>query len=185
MDSLHQRGFTFVEALITLAITAVLASLSLAGFSNLFTNTQLATQSAHFLSAYTLARSEAVKRNQRVIICPRQATQCSNDTLWEKGWLVYTDTNGNGIAETSEIIRQFEPLAEGFTLRPSRNTTALVFSGNGQARKLSGSLPMMTLKLCASDAGEGNIKQRSREMVINGSGRLRLQRGREGKTVCS
>lgn len=184
MDSLHQRGFTLVEALIILAICALLASFSLAGFSNLLKTTQLATQSAHFLSAYTLARSEAVKRNQRVIICPRQDKLCSNDKQWEKGWLVYTDSNRNGVIEDGELIQQFDPLAKGFTLRPSSNTHALVFSSNGQARKLSGSLPMMTLKLCASDAGKGNIKLLSREMVINASGRLRLQRGREGITSC-
>ena len=54
----------------------------------------------------SLARSEAIKRNQRVAICPSDdGEQCSGNQ-YENGWIVFVDGNSNNSREvnTEELI---------------------------------------------------------------------------------
>lgn len=184
MDCRHQQGFTLSETLITCFIIASLSYQVLPSFYQLLRTTQLNTQVNYFVSAYTLARSEAINRNQKVTLCARHNQHCHDDQQWENGWIVYVDNNHNGDAETDEIIRLFPPLSPGYQLRPNVAIAALLFIGDGRVTRPNGSLPMMTLRLCAPDATAGVIKERSRELVINASGRMRRQYGREGITAC-
>lgn len=185
MDCNDSKGFTLVELICVVGLSGVLLMLAIPSFVDLIRTSQLTAQSNHFIAAVNFARSEAIKRNERVFICVRSGTRCDVTHEWEKGWLVFVDSNGNRLADVGETVRVFDALASGYVLRSNVNVRSLVFYENGSVRRGSGALPMMSFRLCAPDAVAGRIKERSREVVINELGRMRYQFGREGRTRCT
>ena len=185
MEHLPHQGFTLSELLSALAITAILTGLAIPSFMELLQANHLTTQASRFVTAANLARSEAIKRNQPVILCLREQNGCGESNLWQSGWIVFVDENGNQKAESEEIIRFFDPLASNYSLTPNRKISMLIYYGNGWVRAgPKGGLPLMTFRLCGPNAVD-NIRQGARELVINASGRIRTQLGRPGKTKCS
>lgn len=98
-------GFTTVELLVVIAIVAILVVVGAPSFSTFMNNSRLSATSSQLLNELNLARSEAIKRNMRVLVCVRNAagTDCGSGTNWAAGWLVCydneTDSTGNGIAD--------------------------------------------------------------------------------------
>lgn len=99
-------GFTTIELLVVIAIAAVLAMVGAPSFSTFMNNSKLSATSSQLLNELNMARSEAIKRNSRVLVCVRNAagTDCGTGTNWAAGWLVCYDnetesTPGNGIAD--------------------------------------------------------------------------------------
>jgi len=185
MDCRYSRGFTLIELLVVLVIGAILLLLAIPNFSGLIRTSHLTTQSHSFITAAHFARNEAVRRNEHVLICARFLQECAAVADWENGWLVFVD-NGNNNVDEGEVIRVFDALSEGYSLQPNVAATWLKYSPDGSVRRGGGSggLPLMTFRLCAPDVKVGEFKERSREIVINATGRMRLQFGREGITKC-
>nr|CAX84062.1 type 4 fimbrial pilin related protein [uncultured bacterium] len=77
---MHQQGFTLVEALISLAIVAILVTLGMPYMKNALLTWQLknAVSDIHFSLIH--ARSEAIKRNANVTITPSGG--------WNNGWSI-------------------------------------------------------------------------------------------------
>jgi len=69
---------------------------------------QIVAQTNALVSALMLARSEATKRGQRVSVCGNDGSSvCSGNSTWNNGWIVFTDSDGNGTidAGTDQIIQ--------------------------------------------------------------------------------
>ena len=63
------RGFTFVEALATLAVAGVLAAAVVPSLAEGLRATRVSAASNELLASLLLTRSEAVKRRGRVVMC--------------------------------------------------------------------------------------------------------------------
>jgi Tfp pilus assembly protein FimT len=107
-----------------------------------------------------------------------------NSNYWEQGWIVFDDSNQNSQVDAGETVRVFYPLKDGYSLSPNVNSNSLRFYPDGRVRRASKALPLMTFRLCAPSAADGNLKEYSREIVINATGRMRLQFGREIAGAC-
>lgn len=91
-----QGGFTLVELLIVIAIAAILASLATPSFTALLNDTRQGSAQSQLLADLNRARSEAIKRNARVLLCnTADGATCSVLTNWSTGWLVCFDADGN------------------------------------------------------------------------------------------
>ena len=114
------KGFTIIELMVTLVLVGVLVTFGVPGFSGLIERNQLTTGINKFVSSLSLARSEAIKRNQRISVCASSNTEQCADIGFENGWLVYVDNNQNNNRESDEeLIWVGGPLKNNFTLRGS------------------------------------------------------------------
>lgn len=96
------HGFTAIELLITIGVAAIFASLALPSFVDTVRSTRMQTTAEMLQTDLLMARREAIKRNQRVLLCPARANAvvgtddlCLQDkTKWGDGWvLCYINTN--------------------------------------------------------------------------------------------
>jgi type IV fimbrial biogenesis protein FimT len=98
-----QTGVTLIELIIVLVIAGILATMAAPSFSDLINKTRQNSAMSQLSGDLNRARGEAIKRNQRVLLCIRSTdTVCDNSiTNWANGWLVCYDENQDGVCDTA------------------------------------------------------------------------------------
>ncbi len=137
-----------------------------------------------------LARSEAVKRNQQVVLCKSaDGATCTTAGAWDQGWLVFVDLDQDGVwdavvvddANTTlidesvggeEIIRVEEAFENDFTLTSTTAADWFAYGPDGSGRS-SGGLVNGTFLLCPSDGDE----EKANRVVTNITGRPLVKEG--------
>ena len=87
-------GFTLVEMLTVIALTAIMASVALPNFSGLITRYRVAAKANSLQASLSFARAEAIRRGANVSVKSR-GTACSlgkRDKDWSCGWDVQVDS---------------------------------------------------------------------------------------------
>jgi type IV fimbrial biogenesis protein FimT len=79
----QQSGFTIIELMIVLLVMAVIMGLAVPSMRSFMLNQRVRNASYDLTSSLILARSEATKRNQDVVI-----TRIGSD--WKNGWTITT-----------------------------------------------------------------------------------------------
>jgi type IV fimbrial biogenesis protein FimT len=169
------RGFTLVELLTVLAVMAVLVSVSLPSLGAVGDSVKLRSASNAFFSALHLARSEAINRHDRVVLCKSpDGLSCAQDGGWHQGWLMFHDANNNAALDSGEtVIQRAEALDARLRLTGNLNVANYIsFASSGAAKLVGGSFQAGTLTLCrqSDSAGEG------RQIILNAVGRPRVQK---------
>ena len=80
-------GFTLIELLVVVVVLGVLASVGASGFQSLIQSQRAKNASFELYSSLSLARSEAIKRNNAVTLAPTDGAN------WGSGWAI-TSTAG-------------------------------------------------------------------------------------------
>lgn len=175
-DSQRAAGITLVEALVVLALIAVLGALAVPAFGDMRLNAQRTAAVNGFLHAVFLARSEAIKRGMPVTLCrSRDGRRCADhDTPWAAGWIVVADTPRDDANARSEaeptIIAAYGPW-EGGTI--TSNRPEYVFRPTVQAM-VNG-----TIVFCDKRGA-----QHARAIIISHTGRPRVaHRGPGGRPL--
>ena len=102
------RGFTLIEMAVTATIASVLAAAAIPSFSHTMGRQRLTLTTNELNATFSLARSEALARGERVAVAPRVAGR------WDSGWQVFVDRNDDGALDATDIVlREFAPTAEG------------------------------------------------------------------------
>ncbi len=160
-------GVTLIELLVTLSVASILLAVAAPGFRVFVQDNRLVTQINSFSSALMLAKSEALKRSSSVTVCPStNGTSCSGSKVWSNGWLVFADSNRNGIVEVGEEIIQVGPaLTGGNTLSGAK--TRITFDAHGFSLLFND-----TISLCDSRG-----KAASKALFISNQGRVRTETG--------
>ena len=109
------RGITLVETMVTVSIMVILLMVAVPAYKSTIDGNRRATYANELLEDLTLARSEAIKRNKKVVVCASTSgTTCrvsGNAYDWSGGWLMYVDSNGNGSLDLGEtVLRTHGPL---------------------------------------------------------------------------
>lgn len=118
-------GFTLIELMMALAILGILLGVAGPAFLEAQRNVAISGQANDLHADLALARSEAVKRNQAVMLCASSnQTTCSGAT-WSQGWMIFADANGNGAWDASEVpLKSRGPLGGATTLESAGHLTA-------------------------------------------------------------
>lgn len=167
----HGSGFTLVELLAALVVLGVLIGVGVPALSAMVRDARLTTFTNELHAAAFLARSEAIRRGQRVTMCAsRDGLQCAADTGWESGWVIFPDVNANVLRDAGEtLIRSRGPASGGMTARGNGTLARyLSYVPSGTSRTANGAMQMGTLRIC-----EGG---QQRSLIISASGRVRTER---------
>jgi type IV fimbrial biogenesis protein FimT len=152
----NEYGFSLIELMVTISITAVLLAIGLPNLSNLYRSARLSTQADLLVSSLNQARLEAIKQRALVSVCsvadPNTATVCpptSNlaeinaaKTYWSSGWIVISGAT----------ISQRVSAKSGVVIDVATAPTVIEFTGT-----LGSVVNVGVFKLCGSGQKEQQI----------------------------
>lgn len=176
-----QTGFTLIELMIVIMVTAILLAIAAPSFQPLIERWRVRQGTSAFEGTIYLARSEAFKRGGGVVIAklPNGTNGCTlapTADEWSCGWQTFIDANGNGALDASEQIVQ--------TVSPPKNTNFMMV-GMGAALRVdrwgqfSG---LSSLRMVVSPHPAGISSPGTRTICVSAGGRIRVV---DGDPVCT
>ena len=107
MDPKRQRGFTLIEAMVVVALLAIVGAIAAPSFRSFIATMNSKSAAFDLINDLSLARSEAIKLNANVQVVP-----IGSD--WAKGWRVMQGANVLHVeAKNSGELRQVIRIAAG------------------------------------------------------------------------
>ncbi len=100
------KGFTLIELLITLAIIAIISTITVPSFAEIIADNKQVTRYNQLLAGVAFTRSEAIKQGVRTSICQSSdQTSCTQHSKqWHLGWIIYTDADSDNQVDADESI---------------------------------------------------------------------------------
>ena len=135
-------GFTLVELLMTLVVAGILVTLAVPAFTDTIRNNRLTSRTNELITAFNVARSEAIKRASNVTVCVSSDQATCTAGNWQDGWIVRNDSN-------NEVLRIFGPM------KGSTSVTAADTAFQYTSRGLLSSNAASTLTVCAATGKPG------------------------------
>lgn len=165
------RGYTLIELLTQLAVGAILLTLAIPGFSFLMNASQLASVTNTLVASLQLARSEAIKRGERVTICKTSTAfstnpVCDASAAWQQGWLIFVDGDTRGVIDPNDILLHVQNRIDVVATITANNYSVYISYLSRGTSQGSNGLSNGTMKVC--------VDNRQRDIIINNTGRIRL-----------
>lgn len=171
--SFTQLGLSLTELTLTLGIATTLSTAGVSGFQSLVATNQVDTLVVSLRTSLAWARSEAIKRGQRVLLCRQDTAQgvcagsgATGQRSWRYGWVVFVDADNDrqlDLSQGDELLQVFQPLDPMQRLMWNR--------GDFIAYDDSGALGSLNGTFCVGHGSGDTALQR--ELVLPHSGRLR------------
>lgn len=168
-------GFTLVELLVSLAVLAILAAVAVPGLAQFGHEARMSMLGNQFLADSANARSEAIKRGRRVVLCKSPDGEvCVTTGHWDQGWLVFEDANNNGRRENTETrISMVAAQPPGWTVKGTfTGAHYLSYHPIGRSQLTNGAMQGGTLTICRTSTQPTNVLR----VVISLASRPRTER---------
>lgn len=160
----RHRGFTLIEAVICLAIAAILLGVAVPALQDAIARSRASATRAELLATWTLAVGHAATTGTEVVLCPSAGTGCRNSFDWSEGWIAFADLDGNRRRAPGEtLVDVADALHDSVRLRSTTGRRRLVVQPNGGNAGSN-----VTFTLCDS-RGVGDAVA----LVLANNGRLR------------
>lgn len=181
-----QSGFTLLELMVTLMVAGTILAMAAPSFREFILNSRMTGSANDLLTSLNLARSEAIKRQRPVAICPSLDPQASpptcrgaavwSDTASQAGLVLWEDTNGDGAPAASEaVIAPQDVLGSSLTVRSNFN--AVVYQPSGFA-EVPGNPAVRVVLICDERANRTiGDSYRKRLISVNRTGRPEVLKG--------
>jgi type IV fimbrial biogenesis protein FimT len=170
------QGYTLIELLVGLGLVATTLAWGAPSFGTFLRDAARTREVNQFVHAVHVARSEAIKRNGVVSLCPsRNGITCSPSAQWATGWLIFVnlDRDSPAARDTGEsLLRVYQPWDAGHI---TSNRSTLSFRPFGQMGVTA------TVTFC-DDRGA----RAARAVIISQTGRPRIssRSASGGSLVC-
>lgn len=133
------QGFTLIETLIVLIISAVLLMLATPSF-HAYSAKSASQKTMEALSGLIrFTRNHALNKLSTTVLCPSTTgTQCEQD--WQSGTLIFEDKNNDYQLNDDDVVLNFStPLSDKGTITWTALRNYLAFSGQGLSANSAGS----------------------------------------------
>lgn len=161
----QQLGFTLIELIITLAVTAILAGIATPSMAGLIEYQRTTAAISSLTTHMQLARMAAVSRNRRAVLCPSgDGRICAIGTDWSSGWILFIDEDGNRRPDQADDILRtdLQPVSAHLRVVSSRGRQQLRYLPDGSSAGSN-----LTLSIC-NPAG-----RLLGQVIVNNAGRPR------------
>jgi type IV fimbrial biogenesis protein FimT len=161
-----QEGFTALELIVTMAIIAILLATGVPALKQYSWNLRMKASMDDLQTDLNLARGHAISHNIQTVICPSiDSRDCSGQSAWQDGWIVFSDLNGDYRRQNTEpLLKQAGGVAM-LNISSSRSRNSLRFYPNGSAPGSNISI-LFCDRRGAAQAGT---------IMVSNSGRIRMQ----------
>jgi len=178
----NSHGLTLIELMVTLAVFAIISALAFPGFRLYQQNSNRVSQINGLVSTFNLARSEAVKRSQPVIVCASaDQANCSNSIDWTTGWIAVIDNDNSGLQDGAETAFYAHGQLSGANLIlgdvANDATTQIIFSNTGASNLAA------TFMRCDDRINTDGDSTHARAIILTTSGRTRLSQDTNGDNI--
>lgn len=135
----HPRnaGFTLIELMVTIAVLAVVMAIAIPSMRGLINSNRLTTQANELVATLQYARSEAVRGNGRVTVCPTADGTTCGGSDW--GFVIVMRNRDDA------VLRELHGRTGSLM---SADVDEVVFSPDGLARDTNGLLAAANINVC-------------------------------------
>jgi len=204
----RNHGFTIVELMMVLVVLAALIAVAAPNYRDWIRKNNLVSISNDLFSDMLLARSEAIKLNNKVTICrstdPTAAVAslaCGGGTArhWDTGWVVFNDVDGDGVFDNGDsdggillVRRTIDTGADvsdaGVNIEISSNGNNFVTYDIDGSADVSGTASTARIVLCLDWNRDGDHldtedKQKGRQIDISATGRSAVDVAEYGSAI--
>jgi type IV fimbrial biogenesis protein FimT len=182
----RSRGFTLMELMIVLALAAVILALGAPSFNEFRRNNRLTGIANDFLGAIQTARTEAIKRQVPVAVCPSDdGSSCTTGTF--RGWVAFVDTDNNCTRDTTgtppvEPLVRVETRIDSDAAKPIYEVSkgvCISFGSNGFRQNIGGKATADRTIFCdtrGNSTQAGTDQSAARGIEVTTTGRARVTR---------
>jgi prepilin-type N-terminal cleavage/methylation domain-containing protein len=191
LQSACARGFTLIEVLVVITISAILLAIGVPMFNSSIASMRASEGANSLVASLELARIEAIRRGTTVSLCrvtSTDPTTCDGAAAggfaagdWAAGWMVFADVGGSVVGTfqngTDERIQIQAPVAVGTAPRAQILNTAgavdvITFRPDG-LRVTAGA--QLNFRVAYPQAAQGTALS-CRSVVVDVSGRTATSR---------
>ena len=172
----RSSGLTLVEMLFTLTLAGVVLATGIPEFKRILASNRMIGEINGLVAHLHLARSEAVKRGKRIVLCPSaDAQQCLELPEWHRGYILFADDNGNRERDEHEpLIRVHAADAQGILITSSASRRRISYHPDGSAPGSN-----LTLRFC-----ETRNATPPKAVILSNTGRPRVsESGPDGRKL--
>lgn len=166
------QGLTLIELAVCLAVLAICIGLAIPAFHSFVQKNRSDTATYLLTSLFASARATAITYRRITSVCPTDgdAPRCTSDGDWTRGWLMFTDSDGDRQPNSPDDILRHErsPLHASLRMRSSTGRPQLRYLPDGRSAGSN-----LTVRIC----GQSELLV---EVLVNNAGRVRASRANAG-----
>lgn len=165
-------GWSLIELMVTLAVLAVLLGIAVPAYLGFVAQQRITSKTNEFVSSVQYARTEAIRRNRTISICsPNENNGCEATNNWSK-WVVVDLGADGGILRT-----HVGDVGVGLKVTMAANGGLVqnIIQFDAMGSLTSAAIGEIRVRLCFDGVGV-NDSNRARDVIINTSGRPRIER---------
>ncbi len=164
-----ERGFTLIEMMVAVALTALLLSMAVPALTAFTSNARQTSTINDFVSSMHIARSTAVTTNFRTTVCASSNGVSCEQVSWDQGWIVFSDRDSDQTVDNDETIVASSDGADGLDIQSVEFGQFLMYRPNGRVMTVSAAGNSGQFTVC-----DGRGADHAKVLIVDLSGRPRL-----------
>lgn len=137
-------GYSLIELMTVIAIAVILMSVGVPSYRYVTNSNRVTAEVNSLYMDLELARSTALERGMPVTVCPSTDHQncLSSSQIWQSGWIIFSDLNGNGVVDPGEevLVARAALSSSTDTFLSGPDVYAVTFNREGFATNLPGAI---------------------------------------------